>query len=104
VSSATWPTIVGLTIATFLIKAVGPVMFGGRELPAPLARIVPLLAPTLLAALVVVETFSGTGRSLTVDARAGGLAVAALALTRRVPLIGAVVIAAVTTAVIRLIS
>ena len=79
-------------------------MFGGRQLPAPLAKVVPLLAPTLLAALVVVETFNGTGRSLTVDARAGGLAAAALALTRRVPLIGAVVIAAATTAVIRLIS
>jgi branched chain amino acid efflux pump len=104
VSGATWPTIAGLTVATFVIKAVGPVMFGGRELPPLLARIVPLLAPTLRAALVVVETFNGPGRSLTVDARAGGLAVAALALTRRVPLIVAVVIAAVTTAVIRLLS
>ena len=103
-SGATWPTIAGLTVATFVIKAVGPVVFGGRDLPTPLAKIVPLLAPTLLAALVVVETFSGAGRSLTVDARAGGLAVAALALTRRVPLIGAVVIAAATTAVIRLLS
>jgi hypothetical protein len=87
-----------------VIKAVGPVVFGGRELPRVLARIVPLLAPTLLAALVVVETFGGTGRSLTFDARAAGLAVGGLALTRRVPLVAAVVIAAVVTALVRLVT
>ncbi len=102
-NATTWVTIGGLAVATFAIKAVGPVMFGGRALPRLLARIVPLLAPTLLAALVVVETFAGSGRSLTLDARAPGLALGALAISRRVPLVGAVVIAAATTAVVRLI-
>ena len=35
-SSATWATIVGLAVATFLIKAAGPVMFGGRAAIEPL--------------------------------------------------------------------
>jgi branched-subunit amino acid transport protein len=103
-SSATWATIAGLALITFAIKAVGPVMFGGRALPGLLARVVPLLAPGLLAALVLVETFAGSGRSLTLDARAAGLAVAAIALWRRTPLLGAVLLAAVATAVVRLLT
>lgn len=51
--------------------------------------IVELLASALLAALVVVETF-GQGRSLTLDARALGVAFAAIALRFRVPLTVAV--------------
>ena len=100
-NGATWPVIGGLAVVTFAIKAVGPVVFGGRDLPGPLRRVVPLLAPTLLAALVLVETFGGTGRSLTIDARAAGLAVAGVALARRVPLVAVVVVAALTTAVVR---
>jgi branched-subunit amino acid transport protein len=103
-NSGTWATIGGLAVVTFLIKAVGPVVFGGRELPELLARVVPLLAPTLLAALVVVETFGGSGRSLTLDARVPGLAVAGLALSRRVPLLAAVLIAAVVTGLVRLVT
>ncbi len=103
-NSATWPTIAGLAVVTFLIKAGGPVLFGGRELPRVLARVVPLLAPTLLAALVVVETFGGSGKSLVFDARVAGLAAAAVALTRRVPLLAAVLIAAVVTGLVRLVT
>jgi hypothetical protein len=69
---ATWSTIAGLALATAVIKAFGPVIFGGRELPRLLARTIPLLAPALLAALVVVETFSGSGRSITLDAEPAG--------------------------------
>ena len=95
-----WTTIVGLTIGTFLIKAAGPVIFGGRELPPLLARIVPLLAPALLAALVVVETF-GSGRSLVLDARAGAILVAGVGIWRRLPLIYIVVLATGTAALLR---
>jgi branched-subunit amino acid transport protein len=103
-SAATWATIAGLAVATFLIKAAGPVMFGGRDLPNLLARIVPLLAPALLAALVVTETFGGSGRSLTLDARVAGVAVAALALWLRLPLLACVLLAAVATGLVRLVS
>jgi branched-subunit amino acid transport protein len=98
---ATWSTIAGLALATAVIKAFGPVIFGGRELPRLLARTIPLLAPALLAALVIVETFSGSGRSITFDARAGGLAVAGVALALRAPLLIVVLGAAVATAVAR---
>jgi branched-subunit amino acid transport protein len=98
---ATWSTIAGLALATAVIKAFGPVIFGGRELPRLLARTIPLLAPALLAALVIVETFGGSGRSITFDARAGGLAVAGVALALRAPLLIVVLGAAVATAVAR---
>jgi branched-subunit amino acid transport protein len=99
--TAAWVTVAALTVATAAIKAFGPVVFGGRELPPLLARVIPLLAPALLAALVITETFGGAGRSLTLDARAGGLAVAAVALWRRAPLYVVVVGAAGATAGLR---
>ena len=55
-SATVWITVAGLAVATALIKAFGPVIFGGRKLHPRLARIIPLLAPALLAALVVTET------------------------------------------------
>jgi branched chain amino acid efflux pump len=102
--TAAWVTVAGLAIATAAIKAFGPLVFGGRELPGLLARVIPLLAPALLAALVVTETFGGRGRSLVLDARAGGLAVAGVALWLRAPLYVVVVAAAAVTALLRAIS
>jgi branched-subunit amino acid transport protein len=96
-----WITVAGLAVATAAIKAFGPVVFGGRELPALLARVIPLLAPALLAALVITETFGGPGRSLVFDARAGGLVVAGIALWRRAPLYVVVLAAAAATALLR---
>jgi hypothetical protein len=56
------------------------------QLHPGLARVIPLLAPALLAALVVTETGGGSGRSLVIDARVGGLLAAAAAISRRWPL------------------
>ena len=101
--SAAWATVAGLAIATAAIKAFGPVVFGRCELPALVARVIPLLAPALLAALVITETFGGPGRSLVLDARAGGLVVAGIALWRRAPLYVVVLAAAAATALLRAI-
>jgi uncharacterized membrane protein len=98
--SGVWLTIVALAVATAVLKLVGPLLLGGRALPPIAMGIIELLASALLAALVVVETF-GNGRSLTLDARALGVAFAALALARRAPVTVAVVGAAVVTALAR---
>ena len=100
-NSATWITVAGLAVATALIKASGPLLFGGRELPSLLTRVVPLLPAALLAALVVTETLGGPGRSLRVDARAAGLVAAAAALWRGASIIVVVVLAAAVTAAVR---
>jgi hypothetical protein len=98
-----WLTIVALALATAALKVAGPLLLGGRPLPAGALTVIELLASALLAALVVVETF-GKGRSLTLDARALGVAFAALALSRRMPVIIAVVGAAAVTAIARAVA
>jgi branched chain amino acid efflux pump len=100
-STAVWITVAGLCVTTALIKAFGPLVFGGRELHPVLGRVIPLLAPALLAALVVTETVGGVGRSLVIDARLGGLLAAAVAISRRWPLAVVVLCAAGTTALLR---
>jgi hypothetical protein len=60
-----------------------------------------LLPVALLAALVVVQAFS-IGRSLHLDARAAGLAVAAVAGLVRAPCLVVVVLAAATAGLLRL--
>ncbi len=100
-SAAVWASIGGLCLATALIKAFGPLIFGGRSLPPLLERVIPLLAPALLAALVITETFATDHRSLVVDARAGGVAVAGVAIVRRAPLPVVVLLAAGVTAALR---
>ena len=67
--SAAWITIGVLALATAAIKAAGPVVLGGRPLPPRVTAVVVLLAPAILAALVVTEAFA-TGRSLAIDERA----------------------------------
>jgi len=101
--TAVWVTIAVLALATAAMKLAGPLALGGRPLPAGALNIVELLASALLAALVVVETF-GKGRSLVLDWRVLGAAFAALALTRRAPMIVVVIGAAAVTAIARLIA
>jgi branched-subunit amino acid transport protein len=103
-SATVWITVIGLTVATAAIKAFGPLVFGGRDLPPLLARTIPLLAPALLAALVVTETTGGHGRTISIDARLGGLAVAALALWLRAPIVVVVLLAAAVTALLRAVT
>lgn len=102
--SDAWTAIVVLAIATVAIKGAGPAVVGGRDLPPAVMRVISLFAPALLAALIMVETFGGSGRSLALDARAAGLAVAACVLVTTESLIGAVIGAAGATALLRLVA
>jgi uncharacterized membrane protein len=95
-----WVAIVGVALASAVIKAAGPVLIGGRELPPRAVSVIALLAPALLAALVVSETFGEEGH-LVLDERAIGVVVAAIALALRAPVLLAVALAAATTALVR---
>ena len=101
--SAAWTTIAGLAVATAAIKGLGPVLLGGRELPPWALSLISLVAPALLGALVVVETF-GKGKDLVLDARAAGLAAAAVVLAMRLSVLWAVGAAAAAAALVRLVS
>lgn len=98
-----WVTVTVLALATAALKLAGPLALGGRPMRPRALIVVELLASALLAALVVVETF-GQGRSLTLDARALGVAFAAGALWRRAPMTVVVLGAAAVTAAARLLT
>jgi branched-subunit amino acid transport protein len=100
--SDAWLVVAVVGAGTMLIKAAGPVLLGGRPLPARLGGVVALLAPALLAALVATATF-GVGQGLAVDARLVGVATAAAALTLRAPVLLVVILAAAAAAVVRLL-
>jgi branched chain amino acid efflux pump len=99
-AAGVWVAVGAVGAGTMAIKAAGPVLLGGRTLPPRLQDLIVLLGPALLAALVAINTF-GEDRSLTVDARALGLAAAAIAVWRRAPALLVVVVAAAVTAVAR---
>jgi branched-subunit amino acid transport protein len=101
--SAVWVVVLVVGAATIGLKATGPVLIGGRRLPGGLAGVVALLAPVLLAALVVTQTVGGDNE-LVLDARLAGLGAGAAAVVARAPLPVVVVLAAAATAVVRLLA
>jgi uncharacterized membrane protein len=98
--TAVWTSIVVLAVANFVIKAAGPVLLGGRGLPQQLLNVIALLAPAILAALVVVGTFSEDS-SLRIDAQAAGVAVSGAAFVFRVPMLPAIFLGALSAALVR---
>ena len=95
-----WIAALAVGAATITIKATGPVLLAGRELPPRVLAVVELLAPALLAALVVTQAIAGDRRYV-FDARLLGLGAAAVAIRFRAPLLLTVVVAAVVTAAAR---
>jgi branched-subunit amino acid transport protein len=101
--SASWACVVAVGIGTVALKAVGPVGVAGRRLPARIAGLLDMVAPAILAALVVTETFA-QGRSLVVDARLAGVAAGVVAIACRAPIWLVVVVGGTATALVRLAS
>ena len=100
--STVWLVVVVVGAATVALKATGPVLLGGREIPEPVAGVVELLAPVLLTALVVTQTVGGDNE-LVLDARLAGVGAGAAAIAVRAPLPAVVVAAAAATALARLL-
>jgi branched-subunit amino acid transport protein len=98
--SDVWLTVLLVGAFTIAFKAAGPVLLAGRELPTRLADAFELLAPSLLAALVVTQALGEDGE-LVVDERLVGVGVAAVAIRLRAPLILVMIVAAVSTALVR---
>jgi branched-subunit amino acid transport protein len=96
----TWTLVLLLAAAAYGFKVVGLIVVGRRQLPAPLERCLGLIPAALISALIVNDTFAD-GKELVLDARAAGVAAAALAAWRRAPLIVVIVLGAVVTATIR---
>jgi branched-subunit amino acid transport protein len=96
----TWIALIAGAAGCYACKFAG-LSVPERILDRPLVqRTAAFLPIALLAALVATQTFS-QGHRLTLDARAAGLAAAAIAQARRAPFLVVVVAAAATTAGLR---
>ena len=99
--SAAWIVVAAVGAATVASKAAGPVLVGRRQLPPKLQSCIDLLAPVMLIALVVTQTFSGD-EQIEIDARVVGVGAALIAIALRAPVIVAMAVAALVTALLRL--
>ena len=97
-----WALVALCALTTLATKGVGPGLTGARQLPPAVVRVLVLLAPALLAALVVTSALAD-GPRLAVGADTAGVGVAAVLLWRRAPLLLVVVAAAAVTAGLRLL-
>jgi branched-subunit amino acid transport protein len=100
--SEVWVVVGGVAIVCALMRLAVPLALGERTVPR-LTRALDLAVPALLAALVVTQTF-GDGHRLVIDARLVGVAAGGLMALWRKPILVALVVAASTTALVRLIA
>ena len=98
--SSAWAVVILVGASTIAFRAAGPVVLGGRALPPRLASAFELLAPSLLAALVVTQAV-GSKDGIVLDTRLVGVAAAVVAILLRAPLIVVIVVAALATAFVR---
>jgi branched-subunit amino acid transport protein len=98
-----WLLIAGCVVTTVLIKATGPVVLGGRELPPVFLRVIACMAPALLAALVVTSAFAEAD-GFRVGAEAVGMLAGGLLMWRGRSVVLAVLVAVVVTAALRAVA
>ena len=96
-----WIVVAVVGAATMAFKASGPVLLGQRQLPPRVASVVEVLAPAMLAALVVTQTLGGD-RELVLDERLLGVAAGGVAVWLRAPLVVVMIVAALVAALVRL--
>ncbi len=96
----TWTFVFALAATAYAFKVLGLVLVGDRQLPLVLGRCLALIPAALIAAIVVKDSFS-VGQHLQLDARAAGVAAAAIAAWRKAPLIAVIMIGAAVTAALR---
>jgi branched-subunit amino acid transport protein len=89
-----------VTLVNWLLKAAGPLALGDHPLPAVARRVVGLVAPVLLAGLIVVE-LAGPDWEHVDPAQVAGVAAAGLAWAARAPMLVAVLAGALTAAGLR---
>jgi len=98
-----WAAVLVTAAGCYALKLAG-LSVPDNVLDRPVVRrIADAIPVTLLAALVAVQALS-SGQDLTADARLVGVAAGVVALVLRAPFLVVVAVAAVTTALLRLVS
>ena len=101
--SRAWAAVILLGVLTILLKAVAPVLVGGRHIRMGPMPVISHLPSALFAALIVTQVFAREG-AVMVDARAAGLIVALVGAWRRAPPLVILLAAVAVTAAIRHLS
>jgi branched chain amino acid efflux pump len=99
--TGTWVVIAALTVGTLALRAAGPLTTGGRRPSERAMGVTRLVAPAILAGLVVYETLNRDGDGIAFDARLAGLGAAIIAIVARAPVLVVVLVAAAATALAR---
>jgi branched-subunit amino acid transport protein AzlD len=95
-----WVTVLVASLGCLALKLLG-FLVPQEVLDRPYVRRVAALIPVaMLSGLIVVQAF-GNGQALTIDARAVGLAAAAVALVLRAPFLVVVLVAMAAAAAVR---
>ncbi len=95
-----WQLIAACAAVTFAIKAAGPIALGGRELPLRFGQVIALMAPALLAALIVTQALAD-GDRWQIGADTAGVAAAGIVTWRGGSVVPAVAVAVAVTAGLR---
>jgi uncharacterized membrane protein len=98
-----WAAVLAASAGCYAVKLAG-LSVPRRILDDPRVRRIAALMPVaLLAALVAIQTFS-TGHDLVIDARVAGMTAAVVAIRLRAPFLVTVAVAALVTALLRLVT
>jgi branched-subunit amino acid transport protein len=95
-----WLPVLVVTAANWLMKAIGPLALGDRPLPSTARRVIALMAPVLLAGLIVVDLGGERWRDLDLP-QLLGVGTAGVARVLKVPMLVAVLCGVVVTALLR---
>ncbi|MEW2131595.1 AzlD domain-containing protein [Streptomyces sp. NPDC005435] len=98
----TWIAIGMTAVGCYAVKLAGLLVPAGAMERPLVRRLAALLPVALLAALTAQQTFSD-GHALVLDARAAGVAAAAVALVLRAPFLVVVAVAVAVTAGVRML-
>ena len=97
-----WVVVLVGCAGCYLLKLLGALVPARLLAAARVQSFARVLPVALLSGLVVVLTFDG-GRRVTLDARIPGMMAAAIAIRLRAPFLAVVLIASVTSALVRLL-
>jgi hypothetical protein len=95
-----WTAVIALCAAAYALKAVGAAVAARAPQGAAVSTRLAVLVVPVIAGLIVVQTL-GAGRHVVLDARLPALAVAAVLVWRRAPILAIVVAAGATAALLR---
>lgn len=95
-----WPALLAGCAGVYLFKLAGMSVPMALLQRPKVQRLAALLPVVLLAALIGVQTF-GAGQAVSLDARAAGVLIGAVAVWRRAPFLVVIALAVVVTATVR---